>query len=328
MLTIDLFMCFLVRTVTVPNNIQRKGDFLFFFNITVVSSYKVLRCQLPKENPYSSAVTTEDGIENIPIVPPRVCWFCGFHGQSLCSGCKKVSYCCRQHQVDDWEAHKKDCKRFSTLPPDSMEYLDSMFRNTKLLQKKRYPMFLEYDLATDDADCHTQHNPPENSEFGGEEIEEDSSVEEVVDCTKIAEQNKLLVQQYKEKAWGVVGDEDFQLNEIVKDKFLENFHQVIKAQPDQVLRYYESTELEPLWMQAKNRLSPEKVPRCERCGGERYCEFQILPQLLDFLKIEDYPVPIDWCTLVIYSCKASCDIGETYATEFLWQQLPDNTIAL
>lgn len=31
----------------------------------------------------------------------------------------------------------------------------------------------------------------------------------------------------------------------------------------------------------------ENIPKCESCGGERQFEFQIMPQLLHYLKVDD-----------------------------------------
>jgi len=39
----------------------------------------------------------------------QVCGLCSQHAKTLCSKCKKVYYCCREHQVSDWKAHKKNC---------------------------------------------------------------------------------------------------------------------------------------------------------------------------------------------------------------------------
>ena len=30
--------------------------------------------------------------------------------KGLCSGCKEVHYCCKEHQTEDWKRHKKECK--------------------------------------------------------------------------------------------------------------------------------------------------------------------------------------------------------------------------
>lgn len=41
---------------------------------------------------------------------PNLCNVCGMKAPSHCSKCKKVYYCCRQHQVTDWHGeHKEIC---------------------------------------------------------------------------------------------------------------------------------------------------------------------------------------------------------------------------
>ena len=30
--------------------------------------------------------------------------------KGLCSSCKDVHYCCREHQTADWKRHKKECR--------------------------------------------------------------------------------------------------------------------------------------------------------------------------------------------------------------------------
>eukprot|EP00122_Pirum_gemmata_P012517 Pgem_evm1s11638 len=42
----------------------------------------------------------------------RVCNFCGFSLKvDLCSGCRKKSYCSKEHQRKDWKFHKLNCKK-------------------------------------------------------------------------------------------------------------------------------------------------------------------------------------------------------------------------
>ena len=38
------------------------------------------------------------------------CKACGLKASMKCSACKKVSYCCKEHQVLDWKQHKSVCK--------------------------------------------------------------------------------------------------------------------------------------------------------------------------------------------------------------------------
>ncbi|KAJ0796685.1 putative programmed cell death protein [Helianthus annuus] len=48
---------------------------------------------------------------------------------------------------------------------------------------------------------------------------------------------------------------------------------------------------------------------------------QILPQLLYFFKVENDYNSLDWATIVVYTCEASCDGSLSYEQEFSWVQL-------
>ena len=39
--------------------------------------------------------------------------YCGLPTTIRCSGCKKVYYCSKEHQLADWPSHKKVCNKFS-----------------------------------------------------------------------------------------------------------------------------------------------------------------------------------------------------------------------
>lgn len=53
----------------------------------------------------------------------------------------------------------------------------------------------------------------------------------------------------------------------------------------------------------------------------RKCFLQVMPQLLSSLDIDDeQESALDWGTLAVYSCEASCDVGAAYAEEFVWVQ--------
>lgn len=46
-----------------------------------------------------------------------------------------------------------------------------------------------------------------------------------------------------------------------------------------------------------------------------------MPQLLSSLDIDDeQDSALDWGTIAIYSCSASCDVQSAYAEEFVWVQ--------
>eukprot|EP00943_MAST-04B_sp_MAST-4B-sp1_P000560 g560.t1 len=104
------------------------------------------------------------------------------------------------------------------------------------------------------------------------------------------------------------------------DKSMIYFHHRIDIAKDQILRYARWKTGEELFFSDKNRPNVlETIPRCPSCGGSRAFEFQIMPQLLSFLNVEDIPGPgeIDWGGLYIYTCINSCNDGDE---EYLWYQ--------
>jgi hypothetical protein len=60
----------------------------------------------------------------------------------------------------------------------------------------------------------------------------------------------------------------------------------IARAPSQVLRY--AKEQTPLWTSNKQIPEAKDIPPCERCGCKRQFEFQIMPQLISFLGIDQF----------------------------------------
>ena len=42
--------------------------------------------------------------------PPGPCHVCGASSTSRCGACGSVLYCSREHQTQDWKAHKAECR--------------------------------------------------------------------------------------------------------------------------------------------------------------------------------------------------------------------------
>jgi pre-rRNA-processing protein TSR4 len=87
-------------------------------------------------------------------------------------------------------------------------------------------------------------------------------------------------------------------------------------------RSVDNPDPEPLWTNASTK--PALIPMCERCGSERTFEFQIMPQLLNYLKLNELdPDSLDFGTLIVYTCSKSCKIPAEMAfgqEEYLWRQ--------
>jgi len=178
--------------------------------------------------------------------------------------------------------------------------------------------FIEFEIVTEPAQTSTQCNPDEDA-LPLDNVESDDEQE-----AKITEQNRKIIEHYARSTQGYdnaefENNEDWIISESQKDTFFKNFLSVISQEPEQILRYYEDNTMDPLWASAHHRPKvTQEINQCQ-CGAERVCEFQIMPQLLYLLEVEGDEDPMDWGTLVVYTCKNSCG-GKTYREEYMWPQ--------
>ena len=108
----------------------------------------------------------------------------------------------------------------------------------------------------------------------------------------------------------------------VEDAVCERFRGRVRRAPGQVVRYERGGR--PLVCTASPAL--ESPPACQECGGERSLEFQVMPQLLTELRLglDDCP-GLDWGSLYVYTCQASCPIARGYVREHVQIRNFDNT---
>lgn len=51
----------------------------------------------------------------------------------------------------------------------------------------------------------------------------------------------------------------------------------------------------------------ERIPACQNCGNEMICELQILPTIIQQLRLSNGdPTPIEFGNVLIFTCNASC----------------------
>lgn len=108
-------------------------------------------------------------------------------------------------------------------------------------------------------------------------------------------------------------------SEEVDDKHFSKFRKECDKDPKQIIRYKRNGE--PLWIaDTENTVRQQlaSIPKCELCGEQRVFEFQIMPQMLNY--IEDRH--IDWGVIAIYSCAKSCPlpVSKGYVKEFCVKQ--------
>ncbi|KFO80739.1 Programmed cell death protein 2, partial [Cuculus canorus] len=92
----------------------------------------------------------------------------------------------------------------------------------------------------------------------------------------------------------------------------------LKTSLFQIIRYCRGGE-SPVWVSGENIPEEKDIPNC-LCGAKRIFEFQIMPQLLNHLKVDSLGESIDWGTLVVYTCADNCGDGNEYLEEFIWKQ--------
>jgi len=85
----------------------------------------------------------------------------------------------------------------------------------------------------------------------------------------------------------------------------------------------ENFEMSELWVNKGHQLPKEKIPACPHCKAPRRPEFQVVPQILNFLNLDDptSEEALDFGTIVIYTCSKSCsNVDAVYLEEFAWVQ--------
>ncbi|KAM4041386.1 programmed cell death protein 2 [Anomaloglossus baeobatrachus] len=270
--------------------------------------YKVFRNQLQRKNDTYSYGPPPDS------PPPygehfigfqlkcglRLCRVCGCLGPKSCSKCHKVNYCDRLHQVMDWKAqHKRLCGQVSGLY--QVEVADHKF------------LFPEYELVTEPEELDSDTNLDDESTLSHMDVESmmsntSSNLESSMDDMKLNEVELMAMAKHESE----------------EDKAFRRFKKRISIEPEQVLRYSKGGE--PLWIALQNVPGENDISNCD-CGAKRAFEFQVMPQLLNHLKVDSLQQSIDWGVLAVYTCSANCNAETRYVEEFLWKQdVPANTM--
>ncbi|KAH9504649.1 Programmed cell death protein 2 [Bulinus truncatus] len=260
------------------------------------SSFKVFRSQLPLLNNFYSSdppceeLSTGENMDCFPNAAKlqSLCCVCGIKGNKKCSQCKRTSYCSKEHQLFDWKTgHKQTCTQDKTK--------DSKSASTIL--------FKEFELVTED-----------------EEYSEGDSNNSKSEEERLMEYEQLIRSPELQGLDGKFQAEDLEKSataETEDDRVFLKFKRRIEPEPSQVLRYEQGGI--PLWVSSDHQPSSSDIPDCS-CGAQRIFEFQVMPQLLNYLSVDSLEHSLDWGTLCIYTCKNSCSIGNLYKEEFLWKQ--------
>ncbi|WVZ15595.1 hypothetical protein V8G54_013161 [Vigna mungo] len=260
-------------------------------------SVKVFRCQLQRVNPFYSQECPQYNESHKPAGCGAVlCDWCGtWKGDKLCSSCRQTRYCSEKHQAMSWRAgHKIACPQIqiSSSVSGSNKSGANLLESHKGGSKNLWP---EFEITIED-----------ESEYNRDISEENKLSNSLISRNRTDDTMNSIFDSFQ-------GDAD--------KKSWASFQECIDKAPEQVLRYYRNTNAKPIWPLSSGRPSNADIPRCSYCSGPMCCEFQILPQLLYYFGVDNEVDSLDWASIVVYACEASCNASLPYKHEFAWVQI-------
>jgi len=243
-------------------------------------NFLVFRSQLPRTNPFYSFDPPNYNTSKVDLASlhsaaeyQALCVVCGCPGTKNCSGCRSRNFCSKEHQKVDWTlgGHKGVCNK---MPPSQTTSKDG----------NKIFLFPEQQIET--------------------EADPDDDEEDEVNMNKEVDEAKEM-----EKVKGYQSDlpdpelEAMASPETAGYKAFSAFKKKVAVAPEQILRY--SRGGEPVWI---SEAAVPMIPACEACLSPRKFEFQIMPQLLSHLNVDDVGKSIDWGVVCVFTCAESCDI--------------------
>jgi pre-rRNA-processing protein TSR4 len=263
-------------------------------------SVRVLCGQLPRENPFYPFDADQDNEEREGLAAESYeqrrfsCVVCGFAASSRCGQCNSASYCSRDCQKVDWRiGHKALCQA-------SREAAGSQsVCNMKDMESKRDAWRFE-EFEVDHGPCPSPQQLTDQDGTCGTD-QSHSGTLQGVDAKELPE--SLFKNLHRR---GRLRKED--------DAF-QRFSDAMRSAPDQILRYWRGGR--PLWASVSGRVCHEDTETlsCDRCGGRRVFEFQIVSQALYYIGVDKRADlrsdeggchGLDWATIVVFSCENSC----------------------
>ncbi|XP_071718852.1 uncharacterized protein [Rutidosis leptorrhynchoides] len=245
-------------------------------------SVKVFRGQLPRDNQFYSSEPPKNNGSDKPLGPAApLCNWCGtWKGDKRCGNCKRACYCSQIHQANHWKSSHKIQCRAIDLTGQASNS-GSTNSSDDTPKVASNITWPEYEIINED-----------EPEFGGEVS--DSGAYGKTSLTNNEDEGDV-------KSWAY-------------------FTKRVARAPEQVLRYSRFENSKPLWPMLSGQPSKADIPKCSSCGGNRSFEFQILPQLLYYFDVKNDYNSLDWGTIAVYTCEASCDSTLAYKEEFAWVQ--------
>ncbi|TMW64018.1 hypothetical protein Poli38472_014135 [Pythium oligandrum] len=284
-------------------------------------SGKAFRSQLPQNNsfyPPTSGIETFETSEPVP----SLCALCGQRSVFTCSACHVAKYCCKEHQKDHWsKGHKADCGacQEQNAVVESNESRDTLRTKGSKWLFPQYEVEIEHE--PDAGEAVTEHEAKLLADFERNKRMAAAHAKDGDESDPFTDDSEIDVSQKDlNEALGSTAQQD---------KNYIRFLTRVELAKDQVLRYARWQENSVLWVHEQETLASDAAPPCARCGAARKFEFQVLPQLLFYLQVDQTSSlqqisekSCEWGTLAVYTCTESCNLNGEYSEEFLHYQTP------
>ena len=233
-------------------------------------STRVLRVQMPRENPYYPEEADALWAMHLPEAwDVHLCKVCGQQANGKCP--VQGEYFCGKHHQKEYKKYVFDKQQHLSKQLD-FHFLPSVMAASELVVE-------EEPFGAKDEKSRLKAEKALFKNHGIDVEDDDDSDDDAEDEDEKLEQNDL-------NAMYGAADET-----VTKDPVTMNFYDRINRTGDvktQCLRYLRWPDQElcsisstPLWI--RSDCQPESIPECENCGAERKFEFQIMPQMLHYL---------------------------------------------
>ncbi|KAK6936548.1 Programmed cell death protein 2, C-terminal [Dillenia turbinata] len=274
-------------------------------------SVKVFCCQLPRSNPfYSSEPPRYNGIDKpsgdgadcvTGVVPGKeIRSVVIAEKRTIVQRSTRYLFCL---QTRHWHSgHKVACEKMILSSSDSSpcKVTSTSADLPKGKSNASNALWPELEIINED-----------ESEYDLEETTDTKKANSLVPAARVDDTINSLMDTFE-------GDCD--------KKSWASFQVCISKAPEQVLRYSRGVRAKPLWPMSSGRPCKADIPKCCYCGGPRIFEFLILPQY--YFGVKNDADSLDWATVAVHTCEASCEASIAYKEESVWVQLSSSSASM
>jgi pre-rRNA-processing protein TSR4 len=246
----------------------------------------VWRCNLPRDNPYwpYRGDKEEEDLDhgdanNTTANATPLCVVCGFPSSSIRGGVcpvQNLPFCGRAHQQYHYYYHSGATTKMSmeqAAADDDDDDVPPPPEQQRGIYTPMYELVVEEEEYDDESDNDDDDGNVDTVVPAGDQPEPNSEKEDDPDAyLEQADLNAALLGRDGTTAISQSERDDEVVYEKFRDRIADDKNQVLRYGGDDVL-----------WMTAQYPTTTN-IPPCDHCGQPRQYEFQLMPQLLHYLK--------------------------------------------